>query len=400
MLTARDADYPVLDESLFSEVPKGVKVYRSRILEPYRLYRTFTGRKSGESTDIATLSLDERGKKRRSERISEWIRATLFVPDARIGWLYFGYALGRKIVRQENIDVLYSSAPPYTTHLIGLKLKRKSGLPWVADFRDSWIGWLSTPQWRPRVSRKIETVMERSVLAEADRVLTVSEGVREHLLERHPELRDDRWRLLPNGFDPEDFAGIEPVSINKKLTITYLGSLYGLRNPEYLLRALERLQQKQPDLVEKLALRFVGRVGAPILKRLQTSSLSEKIEILPYLSHDKSLSYLLGTDVALLIIDDAPTNKGILTGKLYEHIGAGKPILALAPEGEAAELIRCNNLGWVVPPRDDLAIAKTLRDILQSNVRSLRTGDSFREKFERKNQAEKLSKIFNEIAAL
>ena len=97
----KNADYPAYDESLLSEIPEGIKVYRSRIFEPYRLYRKFTGRKAAESTDIATLSLGQKSKKKLSERLSEWIRATFFIPDARIGWLFFAYFKGKRILKKE-----------------------------------------------------------------------------------------------------------------------------------------------------------------------------------------------------------------------------------------------------------------------------------------------------------
>ncbi|MFQ5604461.1 MAG: glycosyltransferase family 4 protein [bacterium] len=396
VLTANEADYPVSDPALFEEVPQGVKVYRSRIIEPYRWYRKFTGREASESTDIATLTLDEKEKRRVRERVSEWVRATFFVPDARIGWLPFAYRMGRQILRSENIQVIFSSAPPYTTHLIGLKLHKQSHLPWVADFRDSWIGWVSAPQWRPAISRAIEKRMEASVLQQADRILTVSQGVKEDLLSRHTRVREARWQLLPNGFDASDFEKVQPAANKSAWTLTYSGSLYGPRHPEYLLQALESLQKEKPKLLEKFCLRFIGRLGKPILERIQVSPVRRLIEVVPYLTHKESLAYLLASDVLLLIIDDAPANKGILTGKLFEYIGAGKPILALAPEGEAADLIYANHLGWVAPPKDRAAIQKVLQHILEkrnSGEWMKMTPSPRLQKFERRHQAGELAKI-------
>ena len=400
VLTARDADYPVYDESLFSEVPEGVRVYRSRIWEPYRFYRKLTGRQASESTDIAALTRDVETQRRFSERLSEWVRAAFFVPDGRVGWKPFAYRLGKKILADEEIQVIFSSAPPYTTHLIARRLKRASGLPWVADFRDSWIGWLSAPQWRPRLARKLELRMEGAVLREADRLLAVSHGVREDLLSRHPEAAGDRWAWLPNGYDAADFEAVQPVPRNHRLTLTYVGSLYGPRNPEALVRALEQLKGEGGAELARLRVRFVGRIGQPILERLKRSKVSAMFDVVPYVSHAESLAYLLATDVALLIIDDAPANRGILTGKLFEYIGAGKPILALAPEGEAADLIRSENLGWVVPPDDPEAVRKTLLELLQNQkLDQLRTNQKMRRKFERRQQTQELARILDELRA-
>jgi hypothetical protein len=398
ILTARNADYPAYDESLQSEIPQGIKVYRSRIAEPYRLYRKLTGRPTDEATDIATLTLKEHEKRKFSEQLSEWLRAAFFVPDARIAWLFFAFLMGIKILRQEKIDVIYSSAPPYTTHLIGMMLHRFSQRPWVADFRDSWIGWLSAPQWRPKFSRKLETWMERSVLFHANRILHVSQGVKEDLLSRHPEMRDNRWQFLPNGFDADDLKNVKPMPKDEKITFTYTGSLYGNRNPEYLLRTLEKLQQTNSTVLEKIRFRFVGRVGQSIFQRIEDSSVSRIIEVVSYVSHQESLAYLLGSDISLLIIDDAPMNRGILTGKLFEYIGAGHPIFALAPEGEAADLIRSKNLGIVVAHKEIKAIQDALHLLIQVRRRKKQQTDlALRTQFERRHLTSELADILEEL---
>ncbi len=400
VLTAKNADYPAIDESLQSQIPEDIKIYKSRIFEPYRFYRKFTGRREKEATDIATLSLDKIGKQKLSERISEWIRSVFFVPDARIFWWFFAVPLGKKIIKQEKIDVIFSSAPPYTTHLIGLKLKKVSQLPWVADFRDSWIGWLSTPQWRPAISRELENKMELSVLKNADKILTVSFGVKEDLLSRQPKLADNKWQFFPNGYDAEDFHDIIPTTKTHKITITYTGSMYGLRNPEFLLRALELLKQEQHPKLNNFDFKIVGRIGESVLQRIHSSSVKDLFEIIPYVTHRECLSYLLSTDVSLLIIDDSPLNSGILTGKLFEYIGAGKLILALAPEGEATDLIRNNNLGLVASPNNVDQIKKCLLKLIsKKEAGSLphSISENIKIKFERKEQTRNLSAILDSM---
>ncbi len=400
VLTARDADYPVLDASLAAEIPEGVLIYRSKIIEPYKFYRKITGRGSDASTDMATLSLDENTKAKWSERLSEWVRSIFFVPDARIFWYFFAKRMGGKILREHQIRVIYSSAPPYTTHLIGRHLHKVSGLPWVADFRDSWIGWVSAPKWRPWFSRKVEQKMESSVLRDAQRILTVSNGVREDLISRNPEMAEKQWRLLPNGFDTADFQGLKPAIKNDKITITYSGSMYGPRNPESLLQALENLQADQNDVVERLVFRIIGRVGEPIERRIKTSSVATIFEFLPYMTHEQSLTYLLASDVLLLIIDDAPASRGILTGKLFEYIGAGKPILALAPDGEAAALVRKNQLGWVAGTRDKIEIEDKLKNLVQAfddDSMNFNRNSELRQRFERRTQTAELAQILDGV---
>ncbi len=401
VLTARNADYPAYDPTLWDEVPRQVRVYRSKIIEPYSIYRKLTGKKIGEALDVSLLTLGEK-KQRLSERISEWVRDAFFVPDARIGWLPFAAAMGQKIIRREGIDLIYTTAPPYTTLLIGLFLKHATGLPWVVDFRDSWIGWLTAPQWRPWVSRKLEFQMERAVLRNADRILVVSSGVKADLLSRHPELDNDRWVWLPNGYDAEDFKNVRLPSRDERLTIIYTGSLYGPRNPHFLLLALKELLREKPELRLKFKFKFVGRIAEPILKELQQPDFRGLFEILPYLKHRESVGHLLASDVSLLIIDDAPVNRGILTGKLFEYIGARKPILALAPEGDAAELIRKFNLGFVVHPKDLPGIKETLLHLVdgwQNERLKFEASEEDVTKFDRRNLTRELNRIFNQTVS-
>ncbi len=398
VLTARNADYPVYDRSLFAELPPDLTIYRAPIVEPYRLYRKFTGKRADESLDVATLSRDPQQKQKLTERFSEWVRSSFFIPDARMAWLYPAYFYGRRILKTHQIAILFSSAPPYTTHLIALKLKGYPNLPWVADFRDSWIGWLSAPQWRPTWARALERRMEEKVLQQADRVLTVTHGVKEDLLSRHPHLRDERWIHLPNGYDAADLQNVEAVPRTAQLIITYTGTLYGPRRPTTLIAALERLLQQEPQIKHKLMVRFVGRVADEIVAQIQASPSATMFEFIPYVSHPKSLSYLLATDIALLIIDDAPVNRGIITGKVYEYIGARKPIFAVAPEGEAAALIRDEGLGWVVSPGDVETCAATLQHIIshRGTLRKVSQNVNYGQ-YERREQTRRLAVIFDEL---
>jgi len=400
ILTVKNASYPAIDNTLFNEIPKGTHVYRTFIPEPYKLYRKFTRRESDVAIDVEILSRDFREKRRISERISEFIRASFFIPDARIGWLPFAVIQGIKILNREKIDLLYSSAPPYTCHLIGYFLKKISGKPWVADFRDSWVGWLSTPK-RPLIPYKIDRYLEQLVLHSADKILTVSKGVAEDLQRRNPEVNSQKWAFLPNGYDSADFVDLKPLGQNEKFTITYTGSLYGHRNPQTLLRALEELFRHSPELRKRIKLRFVGRIGKNIEKMLKAPQWNSIVEVISYVSHQESIRYLLGSDVALLVIDEAPANCGILTGKLFEYLGARKPILALAPEGEAATLINRLGAGVTVPPKDIQSIKRALLRLYESWEKGtlnklVVTQDKLRI-FERRNLTKQLIEIFSEV---
>ncbi len=363
VLTAEGADYPTLDPSLMGEVPEKVQVIRTPIVEPYALYRKLTGREAAQHLDVAVLSRGEGEKQKLAERFSEWVRRTFFIPDARLGWTPFATATGLRILSDPRVRVVVSSAPPYTTHVIGLKLHALSGKPWVADFRDSWVDWVSAPR-RRGLPRRVDLSLEGLVVRKATRVVTVTRGVAEDLLSRHPEARDERWRLIPNGFDAADFAGVTPAHRDNRLTLIYTGSLYGARRPTTLLEAVQRLAERKRDLLSELRLVFVGRIADVLRNELLSGPWARVVEIHEYVPHRESVARLLAADVALLFIDDTPANKGIVTGKLFEYLGARRPVLAFAPpDGDAAKLIRQVRAGWVVRPGDVRAATRVLEEV-------------------------------------
>jgi glycosyltransferase involved in cell wall biosynthesis len=393
LTVSEKADFPARDESLCAEIPKGSRVFRTRIFEPYKLYRALTGKAEGEAVDIAT---NTRGRRKGvGEAVSEWVRSTFFIPDARRFWKGPAVRAGMKIIRNEKIDLIFSSAPPYTCHLIAGALKRKSGLPWIADFRDSWVGWLSAPK-RWSLPRRIDLRLEGSALSLADRLLAVSDGVRDDMVSRHADASSGKWATLPNGFDGTDFRDMVARPHSGKFVLTYTGSLYGKRNPLVLLEAVRSLVSEKPELRNKLLFRFVGRADASYLTAFR--DFGGMIETVPYVSHRESLQYLMDSSALLLIIDDAPASRSIATGKLYEYVGARKPILALAPEGAAAELIRSLEAGVVVRPDDVEEIQKALaRFVEQWERKSLSVGSSAEKvgRYERRRLTGELAALFD-----
>jgi glycosyltransferase involved in cell wall biosynthesis len=350
-----NADFPARDPSLLAEISKETSVHRTRIFEPYGLYRKWTGKKKTDPIDIAANAQTTGGSA--AEKLSEWVRATFFIPDARRFWKRPAMAEAVKILRSEKIDLIFSSAPPYTCHLIGMALRGRNAVPWVADFRDSWVGWLSTPTrwWLPE---KIDRHLERSVLTRADRIVSVSNGVKRDLLSRNPEIEPNKWSVIPNGYDGSDFEGLTAAPRRDRFVLTYTGSMYGKRNPETILAAVQSLFAANPEFRNRLLIRFVGRVDVRYVNAFQ--KLGDAFEHIPYVPHRVSLGYLLDSTALLLVIDEAAAASSIVTGKLYEYLRAARPILAVAPEGEAAALIRSLGAGSVVSSDDPAEAEKTL----------------------------------------
>jgi glycosyltransferase involved in cell wall biosynthesis len=390
-----DSDFPARDESLLAEVPPGIEVVRTGIFEPYALYRKWTGRAGNAAIDIETNSGGKRTGIR--ERFAEFVRSTFFIPDARRFWKPAALAAAEKILKRRRVDALISTAPPYTCHLIAESIHRRHRLPWVADFRDSWVGWLSAPErwWLPD---RVDRGLERRVLRNADRLLAVSGGVRSDLSSRNPDIPRDKWTILTNGFDGADFEGLDSKPAADRFIVTYTGSLYGKRNPSALLAAARGLAARRPDLAEKLLIRFIGRVDGTTLDSFRT--LGRMFEHLPYVPHRDSLRALLESSALLLVIDTAAAAGTIVTGKVYEYLGAGRPILALAPEGDAARLIRDLGAGAVVAPDDSAGAEKILEDWMtawRQGAPVPRASSETIRRFERKTLTGELAGVLEEI---
>jgi len=342
VLTVENGDFPARDESLLAKIPSDVTVVRVPILEPYDLYRRFMGNKSAAiDVNVNKASSEQRGWK---EHVTNWIRATLFIPDARVGWLLTAVKKGMEMVEEHHVDAIYSSSPPYTCALIARSIKRKTGLPWVAGFRDPWTEFLTTPD-RWFLPAAIDRSLERSVFREADLIECAWTGIIEDAVRKYPELDRKRFRHVPNGFDASDFPKVS-YSRNERFTVTYTGSMYGRRTPKAFLAALDRLLDQGRVVPADVHIRFVGRFGDEVHEMLDTSRFAPSIERIGYVPHDVSIGYLMQSEASLLIVDDAKESAEIVPGKVYEYLGVGRPIIALAPQGSAiATLIKETSAG-------------------------------------------------------
>jgi len=349
VLTVSDADYPARDESLLAEIPAGVPVLRTSIPEPYTVYRKLTGKKRGEAVDVNVNKRAGEPSPVR-ERFAQWVRGMFFVPDARVGWVWTGSGPGARFARDLGVDLVYSSSPPYTCALLARRVARRAGKPWVAEFRDPWSEFLSAPR-RPEPARAIERRMERGVYRDAERVVVAWQGIAEDFSRKYPGEDRGKFRLIENGYDPEDLEGIAPRR-NPRFTVVYTGSMYGVRNPDTFLRAAARLRAEGKLDPARVCLRFVGRFGDEVHAMFARPEVADMVEVSPYVPHADSVAEALGAHALLLVVDDYAGAEGIVPGKVFEYIGARRPVLALAPEGAVASLVRKTRAGFVVGQHD------------------------------------------------
>ena len=399
VMTVENGDFPARDESLLAKIPSDVTVVRVPILEPYSLYRSFMGAK-GAAIDVnVNKSSDQRSGWK--ERLAEFIRATLFIPDARVGWLLTAVKRGVELCTQYNIDVIYSSAPPYTCALIARSIKRKTKLPWVAGFRDPWTDFLTTPD-RWFLPAAIDHALERSVFNEADAIECAWTGIADDAFRKYPHLDRSKFYHVPNGFDSADFPQVQ-YSRNERFTITYTGSMYGRRTPRAFLDALARLNDKGLVLPQDVHLRFVGRFGDEIHAMMDSSPFAPCIEKISYVPHEQSVGYLMRSEASLLIVDDTKESAEIVPGKVYEYLGVGRPVIALAPRGSAiARLLDETQAGRSAPLEDIEAIAEIISTFIERWKSGLDCTTPLHDviaKYERKESAKELGRILTKVTS-
>lgn len=331
VLTVReeDAAYPEWDWALGNEIPPQVEVHRTKAFNPFALYARLTGKKKID------MPIGGAGKPTTPKgKIEAWIRANLFIPDPRKGWIKYAVQEAERLLKIHPIEVIYTTGPPHSTHLIGKILKKRYGLPWVADFRDPWTE-INYYEDLPhlQIVKSIDKRLEGAVLNQADVLLTVSEALVDLLQSKvkNPQ----KIKLIRNGFDLEIAKPGLHIPIDKHVFILrYVGSLYDLRNPQILWQALAELSL--PDLQFSV----IGKVSEGVQQSIVDYGLSEKVILAGYVPHDEAARLMQSATALLLVIDKIERSDNIMPGKMYEYLATGRPVLGLGnAQGNAADLL-------------------------------------------------------------
>ncbi|BBO73282.1 glycosyl transferase family 1 [Desulfosarcina widdelii] len=310
-----------------------------------------------------------------------------------------------KIAAKEKIDCVLTSSPPHSVQLFGAYLKEKTNLPWIMDLRDAMFD--NPDRDFKRISikmqAKIEKYYEKKFLKKADAIISVSQPILESISKRYLPLNCiSKSHLITNGFDQEDYQKFNVETQNTgKLIITYTGSFLGKRTPIHFLEAMSMLYKKSLIDINSILIRFIGSFDDAVLKKIRDYKNFCNIEILGFQPYDKALYYQMSSDILLLInsVSEDQGGSQVLTGKIFEYIGAMKPIFALTPDGPLKNIIQKGNFGSVAPPRDVKRIAYEFKKVYEKWHKEKRLAFEpdveFRNTFSRKKQAEKLSSIIN-----
>jgi glycosyltransferase involved in cell wall biosynthesis len=297
---------------------------------------------------------------RGAERLRSLVRNALYIPDAQVGWLPFAVRAGMRAVRSAAREAsrhgsrgvaLYSSSFPITSHLAALVVSRRTRRPWIAEFRDLWTRNHLTPR-QPGPRRRIDEAIERRIVAGADLVVTVTEDWRRELIAQFPDQPSGKFRVLPNGYEPGEFAASAAVGPDPdRFRLVYVGTMYGDgQDPSPLFQALHALARQGVVAPEQLVLEIVGRPHAPARALARQSGVEHLVQFSGLVSHDEAIARQMSGDLLVVILDPANDRlRGCIPGKVFEYLAAGRPILGIVPPGgETAALLRAAGNGQVV----------------------------------------------------
>lgn len=322
-------NYPLVDENFSAEIPSNVEIIKHPIKEPYRFAKFFSKKKTKQMSSGIIPKKDSSA----IEKLMLYVRGNFFIPDARVGWVKPSVKYLSDYLENNDVDVVITTGPPHSLHLIGIQLKKELNVKWIADFRDPWTTIHYHKSLRlNKTSEKKHKALEAAVLNTAD-VVTVTSPTTKKEFEK---ITNKPIEVITNGFDIT-----EEVNYNRdlKFSISHIGSLLSERNPKNLWYILAEICKKNTSFKKDLELKFAGAVSDEVKESLSEFNLDENSKFLGYVSHSEALKLQNESQVLLLVEINSAETRAIIPGKLFEYLAAKRPIIALGPNKSDIEAI-------------------------------------------------------------
>lgn len=387
--TPENPSYPLLDESLMKDVPQDLEIVRTKIWEPYQLAEKLN--KSNKKFKAGQFDV---GKNQSwKSKLSIWVRGNFFIPDARVFWVKPSTEFLEKYLKENKIETIATSGPPHSMHLIGLNLKKiMPNLKWIADFRDPWteISYYKHLKLTNRSDKK-HRQLESEVFKNADITLATSYTDAENFRKNGANAF-----CITNGFDEADSTQtLKSSNSQTQFTLSYIGVLEQLRNPENLWKALNNLVITNSDFADNFSLKFVGRIDDKILEKIENSNLKDHILNLGYVSHDKAVDEMANSSLLLITNFPNDSSKGIIPGKIFEYLATGKQIVSFGPNhADVSKILQETKAGKHFGYND----SKEIEDFILEKFELWKNGNLSEnteniEQFSRRNLTKQLSEI-------
>jgi glycosyltransferase involved in cell wall biosynthesis len=339
--TVKDPNYAIEDESLLSEVSSDIQVIRESIWEPNSILSKFNPKEQQKSAGFIDPDPSFLGRQ------IQYVRANFFIPDARKFWIKPSVKKLTPFVLKNDIDVVITTGPPHSLHIIGAELKKRTGVKWLADFRDPWTNidyFHSLPL--TQKAKESHYQMETMVLEQADAVTVVGKSMKEEFSDRN-----DHVHVLTNGFDETSQA--EEVLLDKKFSICHIGMMNADRNPLILWQALQELTEESADFKKDLVVKLIGKCDQEVYQRVSDFGLTNHVSFVAYVPHKDVLRFQRSAQVLLLAVNNVPSSKSLITGKIFEYLQSQRPVIGIGPvDGDLAAILNETGAGQVVDFED------------------------------------------------
>ncbi len=397
--TPENPEQLAVDHSLEAEIPEGTEVIKTHITEPYALYKKFL-RRSGHSKETVEVNPVNAQDKSLAQKAAMWIRGNLFRPDPRCLWIRPSVRYLKKYLEDHPVDLIVSTGPPQSMHLIGRLLAKETGLPWIADFRDPWtkifyFKHLSMMKATERWHKK----MEKRVLDEASAVVAVSPLVQQEF----QAMTQTPVELITNGYDECDFPfGRDENAVGghgKEFTITHTGLFAADGNPTTLWEVLAEKCSKDPEFKKLLRIKLVGKTDEQIIKTINEAGLKENLKDMGYQPHSIAVEEQRTASLLILPLRKEPEYKAVLPGKLFEYLASWRPVLGIGQtDGAMSMILNTTKTGVVLDWNDKASMAGYIDTCWNSHLKGeLAAGDADISGFTRRNLTRRMAALFNEI---
>ena len=385
--TVDEAKYPIIDASLANDVPEDIEVIKKAIWEPNDFLSIFKKKETKTSAGFLNRNPTFFGK------ILQYVRANYFIPDARKYWIKPSVKYLEKYLSENKIDVIITTGPPHSLHLIGLHLKKKTNVKWIADFRDPWTDidyFHQLPLTKKAINKHYQ--LEKEVLKKADASLVVGKKMKANY-----EVFSDKIHVVTNGYDSEEKTNNQSV-LDSKFSITHIGLMNADRNPKMLWTALAELSEENTDFKNDLEIKLIGKLSDDVVTDLKKYDFKNVTRI-NYVPHKEVQQYQRASQVLLLAVNNVPSAKGIITGKIFEYLQAKRPILAIGPEdGDLGEILAKTNAGTIVDFDKKEKLKKVVSDLYKKYQQNSLTVSSVNiEQYHRKELTKQLSIILKQV---
>lgn len=381
--------YPIVDDTLEKNVSKDLKIIKTKIWEPYQIAEFF----GKDNKKFKAGQFDVGKNQNLKSRLSIWVRGNFFIPDARVFWVNPSVNYLKKYLKENHFDALVTTGPPHSVHLIGLNLKKEfPNLKWIADFRDPWteISYYQHLKLTKFADQKHRN-LEQKVFENADITLATSYADAENFKKKGANAV-----CITNGFDVENQ---EPRTENREpstqFTLSYIGVLEQLRNPEVLWKVLNDLMKENEGFRKNFKLKFVGRIDDRILDKITNSELNSSVKNLGYLSHSEANLEMQNSDLLLITNFPEDKSKGIIPGKIFEYLATKKQIISFGPkESDVKRILEETHSGKHFSYDDYESLkAFILEKFNDWKSGNLSSNTENIEQFSRKNLTKKLAEI-------